>query len=285
MAFKLGTQEATDSNRKYLSLRIGKLCETSKEPRDGFVPAYTENKAGLRSNFFAKGYEFIVAYVRDLKWRVKELDDGTKLQGWDIVLDGRVGDSEVEYLLHIGEKDHPFQRFMNCLANCDFTKPIKFSAFKGTGDRKVLCLYQDDSPGAKTVPPKYRDLWLDKDLLQKLRNKIAPSEEEKKNLAYDANGTMLGQMKYDEDEGRLSETGYPYITQKVDGKWNLTAWTEFLKQKVEQDVIPAIQQAAAQRLKEGAKHLATAAPKSVPDGPSDDAPNDASEPEEDSIPF
>lgn len=289
MALQIGIEERNGKPKKYLSLRTGRICETSNKQEPGFTPAFTENQAGKKTEFFAREHRALTAYVDNLSWYEKTLDNGTVLKGWQLLLN--VGDPDFDYIFSISEKERPFHHFMSSLANCDLAEPIKFLAFKDEHDRKKLYLYQAEGEKPPTIKPKYPERWLNSALLQKLRemakpgNQIKLTDDEKSQLAYGADGRMLGIMKYDEVEGQLSDTGYPYIVQKADGKWNWDAWTEFLKQKVTQDVIPAIKEAAAQRLKEGAKYLATAAPKNVPDDPFGNLPDSADEPVEDIIPF
>ena len=64
MGFKsLGANDSTANNKIYLSLRTGKICESSKEEKEGFVPAFTVNQSGQRTDFFAKEYDSVIAYL------------------------------------------------------------------------------------------------------------------------------------------------------------------------------------------------------------------------------
>lgn len=282
MAFKLGTEEAA-GKKNWLSLRTGRLCLTSSDELPGYKPAYTENKSGEKTHFFAKEFESVAAYVDDMRWHVKEFDNGAKTSGWNIALN--TGDSETSFMFTISDKERPFNRLMSALASCDFTQPVKLVGFKGRDGNKVLLVYQDDTPGAKPVSPKYQERWLSQDLIKKLKAGQPLSDDEKQRFAYDAAGNIVPRMTYDDTTGELSKTGFPYITQSPDGKWSTAVWTVFLKEKMEQDVIPAIKAAAAQRLKEGAKHLATGTAKSSPTDPYGDFPEGPAEPEDDVIPF
>ncbi len=82
-AFQLGATESRDSsNRVYVSLRTGKISEVSKdenENRPGYKPFTTENKSGQKYHFFAKTYDDLTGYIKDIKWNEHTLTDGTRL--------------------------------------------------------------------------------------------------------------------------------------------------------------------------------------------------------------
>ena len=284
MAFKLGTEDAA-SKKKWLSLRTGRLCLTAKERQPGYEPAFTENKSGEKTHFFAKEFDSIVAYVADMRWDTKEFDNGAKTNGWKIALD--TGDPDNGFMFTISSMERPFNRMMSALANCDFTQPVKFIGFKGQKDgNKVLLLSQEAGPDGKPIwiQGRYAERWLDQDLIKKLKAKQQPTDEEKKSLAYDGDGRILGRMTLDETTGELSETGYPYIVQTPDGKWSTAVWSTYLRQRMEEEVIPAIKAAAEQRQRDGVIP-AGAASVALSGNPSDDAFGDLPPEEDSELPF
>jgi hypothetical protein len=237
MALELGAKESSGSNRIYVGLRIGKIAQTLKEPREGFHPAKTVNKAGKETHFFAKAYDELVGYVTGLRWKTSELTDGTVLTGWDVTID--TGDQE--FVLHVSSNDRPYQRFMSCLLNVDFSRPVKFVGFMGHNNgksQKVLLLTQSDKE-KDWVQPKYQERWLSQDIVKKLKEKLPLTEQDQRNVAYLSDGKIDG--------------NYPYIKQLSDGKWSADNWNEFLFEKMNEEVLPAIEEANSHR---GSKSIA-----------------------------
>lgn len=236
---ELGAAEARHSNAKFLDLRIGKIAQTSKEQREGFSPATTKNKSGTEHHFFAKPYDSITGYIDDIRWHTHTLQDGTVLTGWNIA----INTGNDLYILGVSSNDRPFDGLMNSLCNVDFTQPVKFQGFWGeqknsqgqkTGKKqKVLLMYQTEGDPKAFVKGKYEMKWLSQLLVKKLKEKIEISEDEKRNLAYKPDGKIDGD--------------YPYIKEKLDGKWNFDNWREFLMGEMYTYVIPAVEIAKSDR--------------------------------------
>jgi hypothetical protein len=229
---ELGAAEARASNAKFVNLRIGKIAQTSKDPQVGFSPAKTVNKSGTENHFFAKPYDHITGYIDEIRWHEHTLKDGTVLTGWNVA----INTGKDLYILSVSSNDRPFDGFMNSLRNVDFTQPVKFQGFigeqkdangKGTGKKqKVLLMYQSDEGPKAFVKGKYEMKWLSQLLVKKLKEKIELTEDEKKNIAYLPDGKIDGE--------------YPYIKEKLDGKWNFDNWREFLMGEMYSEVIPSV---------------------------------------------
>lgn len=233
MAQKLGVGEAS-ARRQYVSMRIGSLCLTSKEPMEGYEPAKTVNKSGTEYHFFAKRLPFLTGYIEDINLNQTEFD-GKTLTSWNLVLD--VGRDE-EWVISIKEGERPFTRLMSTLCNIDFRQPVKFVGFTGRDKNKVLLLYQDDvdevTGKEKPVQAKYPERWMSTELADKIKSGVELSERDEWNVARDEKGNI--------------DSTYPYITQSaVTGKWSFDRWNDFLFQKMQEDVIPACQRAAEAR--------------------------------------
>lgn len=237
--YELGTTVATTSNRVYVTLRLGKITESSKEPRPGFFPAETRNNAGDVHHFFAKTYDDLTGYVKEINWYQNTLDNGTVLKGWKVLID--VGEDR-DYVLDVGSKQRPFNDLMTRIANADFTKPVRFRGFTGKDGVKVLLLTQEQDEHGKPIwlAPAFDAKYLSRFIIDKLKAKTPLTEDEERNIARDEKGKILPQMKYDEADGTLSD-GYPYIFQNAsDAKWNFSVWTEFLIDKTLNATIPRL---------------------------------------------
>lgn len=235
---ELGVKEATASNRIYLKLRTGKIGQDSKEPKPGFKPAYTVNKSGVRTDFYVKEYDEIRGYITDLQWHEYNLDGGGKIEGWNVT----IHTGKQEFVLQVGSKDRPFDRFMSCLLNANFDDPFRFRAWMG--DRgKFLVLDQGEGNLQPAVPTKF----LSQELLRRIKAKETLTDDDKRNVAYDEKGKMIGAMKYDSLTGEFEE-GFPYITQNAsDQSWNFAVYTAYLKQRVLDDVVPKVKAASERR--------------------------------------
>lgn len=228
-----GVKEARASNHRYVNLRIGKIAQTSNEQLEGFYPATTTNKSGTKNHFFAKPYEEIVGYIDEIKWKSHTLPDDTVLTGWDIFINTG---SEV-FVLHVSSNDRPFDQTMNVLCNVDFSELVKFVGFMGTNKdkskkQKVLLLSQSDNE-KEWVKGKYEAKFLSQLLVKKIKEKIPLTEEDERNIARNPDGT--------------ADNTYPYIKEKMDGKWSFEAWREFLMEKMHTDVLPAVEIAKDRR--------------------------------------
>lgn len=241
MNWEIGKTEATTNNHVYVTLRLGKITESSKEPRDGFFPAVTHNNAGEAYHFFARTFDNLTGYVKNLRWYQNELENGTVLKGWKVTID--VGEDK-DYILDIGDKQRPFSDFMSRVANVDFTRPVRFIGFTGKDGKKVLLLTQDRDTETNNpiwVKHKFEAKYLSRFIIDKLKGKQPLTEDEERNIARDDKGKILPQMKYDELEGTFSE-GYPYIFQNAsDEKWNFTVWTAFLIDFTKTVTIPRLE--------------------------------------------
>jgi hypothetical protein len=230
---ELGAREARSSNVTFVNLRIGRIAQTANEQLPGFIPAKTVNASGVEHHFFAKPYEDLTGYIDEIRWREHTLTNGTVLTGWNIAINtgGRV------FVLEIGSLDRPFEHTMNTLCSVDFSKPVRFVGFLGKGKdgtkkQKVLMLTQSDEE-KDWVKGKYEMKFLSQMLVKKLREKMELTEDERRNVAYLPDGKIDG--------------NYPYIKEKLDGKWSFEAWREFLMERIYTDVLPAVDAAKAER--------------------------------------
>lgn len=233
--FTPGAEERTGGNYIYVSLRTGRICQTSDKELEGYKPAFTVNRDETRNNFFAKEYDHIVGHVQDITWRMRELNDGTKLGGWNIKIDA--AEAGV-FILEVKTMDRPYHWFMNCLLNADFNEPLYLRGFateyKGKTQKGLFMSQElDDNNEAIMLQPAYAERWLSTEIKAKLLAGEAIDSKEEKNVARDLDG------KFDDT--------YPYVRQKADGKWSFDAWDDFLYQKMLSDVIPAMKAAAANR--------------------------------------
>lgn len=225
-----GATETRESSRVYLNLRTGKLSETSKEEKPGFKPFTTKNASGTEYHFFAKTYDDMTCYIKDVQWHEFEFE-GKKIVGWNIVLDT----GEKEYVLQINSSDRPYQTVMQILPNIDFEKPVRVVAFMGKSSagkaQKVLLFTQNMDRTAKDwVKSKFEAKWLSRLLANKVKEGVPLTDDERRNVAYGADGKP--------------DNTFPYIREKSDGTWSFDAWTEFLKEKFETETIPRIKAAA-----------------------------------------
>jgi len=231
--YKLGATETRESNRVYLNLRTGKLSETSKEDKPGFKPFTTKNASGQEYHFFAKTYDDLTAYIKDVQWHEFEYE-GKKIVGWNIILDT----FDKEYCLQINSSDRPYQTIMSVLPNVDFTKPVRVVAFLGKSSagkpQKVLLFTQNLLLDTREwVKAKYEPKWLSRLLANKVKEGVPLSDDEERNVAFLPDG------KPDKD--------FPYIREKSDGTWSFDAWTDFLLDKMHSEVIPAVKAATENR--------------------------------------
>lgn len=230
---ELGAQEARANNVKYVNLRIGKIAQTSNEQLTGYCAAKTVNASGVESHFFAKPYDNIAGYIDDIRWKEHTLPTGTVLTGWNITINTGID----TFVLDIGSLDRPFEHTMNALCNVDFAEPVRFVGFMGknkdgTKKQKVLLLTQSDEE-KDWVQGKHEMKFLSQLIVKKLKEKIDLTDDEKKNIAYTPEGKIDGE--------------YPYVKEKLDGKWSFEAWREFLMGEMYTQVIPAAQIARAER--------------------------------------
>lgn len=235
---RLGATESRESsNRVYVSLRTGKISEVSKdenETRPGFKAFTTENKSGTKYHFFARTYDDLCGYIKDVRWNEHTLTDGTRLAGWQVYVDA--GDKE--FVLQVQTNDRPYQTLMALLPNIDFSEPVRIVAFMGKSasdkPQKVLLLTQNPDITAKDwIKPKYSPKWLTLNLAAKVKEDIELTEDERRNVEYTSDGN--------------ADPTFPYIKEKRDGSWSFDAWTEFLFSRMEIEVLPAVQIAYLQR--------------------------------------
>lgn len=232
----LGAEEAAPSNRIYVNLRIGQIAQTSNKPLPGFYPAHTTNKDGTVNNFFAKRYNKITGHIDHLQFRTRTLPDGTSLSGWNVY----INDGKNVFVLEVGANSRPYQRFMNCMLNVDFSRTVMFVGFNGKdkNDRpqKVLLLSQSIDPETKKpvwIKPVFEERWLTRAVAIKLRDGIELTEDERRRVEFDETGNP--------------KRDYPYIREKNDGKWSMDVWTEFLFDQMESHVLPLCKAAADER--------------------------------------
>jgi hypothetical protein len=261
---ELGAAEARQSNAKFVNLRVGKIAQTSNDPLPGYSPAKTVNKSGTENHFFAKPYDAITGYVDEIRWHTYTLKDGTELTGWNVA----INTGKELFILSVSSNDRPFDGFMNSLCNVDFTQPVKFQGFMGeskdaqgkkTGKKqKVFLMYQTEGDPKDFVKGKYEMKWLSQLLVKKLKEKIELTDDEKRNIAYLPDGKIDGE--------------YPYIKEKLDGKWNFDNWREFLMGEMYTNVIPSVEIAKSERGEISYTSEAPAEPIIVEEDSSDDIP-------------
>lgn len=236
--FEIGVTEVTN-DMVYVDLRLGKITQSSKTSRDGFAPAVTRNNAGDEYHFFAKTFENLTGYVKELRWYQNTLDNGTILKGWKMTLD--VGE-ECDYVFDLGDKQRPFNGFMSRLVNVDFTQPLRLSGYLNKNGKKVLKITQgcDDAGKEIWVEPYFPARYLSRIIIDKLKAKEELTPDEERNIARSEDGKILGQMRYDELDGAFTE-GYPYIFQNAsDGTWNYSVYTAFLIDYTKEKTIPRL---------------------------------------------
>lgn len=234
---ELGAEESQGSNRIYVALRTGKICQTSKEHLAGYRPAQTKNKDGSVNNFFAKEYDKLTGYITDVRWHTHKLSNGTILSGWNVTIDT----TKEVYVLQVGTNDRPFERFMNTLLAVDFEKPVMFVAFMGKSKtteapQKVLLLSQELDPQTKKpvwIQPVLQERWLSLMLRNKLKQGIELTEAEERNVARNKDGSVNKE--------------YPYITQGIDEKWSMDNWRNHLHEAMQEHVIPNVEAANQKR--------------------------------------
>ena len=255
---ELGAKEARASNVKFVNLRIGRIAQCSNEQLEGYVPAKTVNASGVENHFFVKSYENITGYVDDIRWKEFTLTNGTVLTGWNI----SINTGTETFVLDVGSLDRPFESTMNALCSVDFSRPVRFVGFMGTNKdkskkQKVLLLTQSDQE-KDWVHGKYEMKFLSQLIVKKLKEGIELSEDEKRNIAYKSDGKIDGE--------------YPYIKEKLDGKWSFEAWREFLMGEMYTHVIPAVEIAKSERGEVSTGTHTGAEPIVVVEGSDDDIP-------------
>lgn len=247
---QVGAELADPTRAIYVNLRTGRLAETTAQLKDldpdriaeykaeGFVDAKTKNNAGTEYHFLARPYDHLTGYITNIRWMDKPMKDGGKLVGWIVFVQVK----DKTFAIEVRDTDHPFFYLQSALLNIDFDRPVKFRAFGKTNDkgkfRKVLLLYQgwvDEETGEpKAVPGLYRELWVDRELAAKINDNSPLTETDRKHLAFEADGKTVNR-------------NYPYIKMKADGKWSTDVWAEFLHEKMESEVIPAMREAQIAR--------------------------------------
>jgi hypothetical protein len=205
-----------------------------QDPREGFSHRQRTNKSGQVSEFYAKEYDELGGFIDSIWWDTHTLPDGTPLRSWKLL----INDGEKEYVLQVGDKENPFNRLMSVLLTVDFTRPVLFKAFEGRDGRKVLLIAQDtDEDGKPTwLHPLYPERWLSRIIIDKLKQNIPLNEKEERNVARTADG------KFDRD--------YAYIVQNIDGSWSFDTWRNFLMERMQEEVLPNVEEAAKARPKQ-----------------------------------
>lgn len=246
MSLPLGATETRDTtNRIYLNLRTGKLSETSKEEKPGFREFTTENVSGQKYHFFAKTYDDLTAYIKKISWHEFEFES-KKIVGWNIELDCQDGK---EWVLQLNSGDRPYQQIMQILPNVNFAQPVRIVAFMGKDqktkkDQKVFLLTQNlDKTAKEWVKPAYRQRWLSTLLMDKIKQNQDAKKAGKPLI--ELTEMEMGNLDIG-DDGKVNWE-YPYIKQKRDGTWSFDAWTDFLIDKMNDEVIPAVDAAADAR--------------------------------------
>lgn len=235
---ELGADLRTLNRRIYVSLRSGRICETSDKELPGYVKRVNYGMNDTPYPFYAKEYDSITGFITDVRWHEHTLDNGNKVTGWKAT----INTTKEVFVLTISATDRPFTRFMGTLRAVEFAKPVLLKAFKTrnktTGrDEKFLLLSQEKNVDGTFIWLKEpeRARWLNRELIDRCKaaaaKKIAPelTEEERDLLCWNEDGTINWQ--------------YPYITQKTDGKWSFDNWTEHLHECMRNEVIPAIAEA------------------------------------------
>lgn len=270
-ALPLGAPDSVQSNRIFVNLRTGKIAQTSNTQLPGFKSATTKNKDNTFNHFYAKEKDHVTGYVTEIRWHTHKLPDGTMLTGWNVT----INTTEEVYVLHIGSNDRPFHRFMACCLNVDFEQPVMFLAFMGKNKedkpQKVLLLSQEFGADNKPIwiKPALEEKWLSRVIIDKLKEKSPLTDYDERNVSRNPDGTF--------------NKDYPYIHQKVDGKWSFDTWDDHLQEAMRNIVIPNVEAADKKR---GLISTLSAASADVPDeytgppaestaapyGPDDDIP-------------
>lgn len=246
LGMPLGAEESQGSNRIFVNLRTGKIAQTSNSEIAGFKPSTTKNKDGTVNHFFAKEFDKITGYITDIRWHTHKLQDGTTLMGWNVTIDT----TKEVYVLGVSSNDRPFQRFMNVCLAVDFEKPVMFVAFMGKHKvtdqpQKVLLLSQGMNPETNKpiwIQPVHEEKWLSRTIIDKLKHGDDLTEAEERNVSRNKDGSFNKE--------------FPYIHEKIDGKWSFDNWDEFLHEQMKEFVIPNV--AAANQLRGAMTHTGPA---------------------------
>lgn len=221
------------NDRVYLTLRTGSLCEVAKSPRDGFREHTTEYE-GKTYTKYVREYDWLTGHITDVRRSTADFGDGKTVRGLQVTVEPE--GSDIKYVLDIKENERPYKRLISTLCNINFDEPVRFEAFLGRGKgghkNKVLLLYQGgdinpDTGKERPVQPKYPERWLSRTLVDKLKQNLDLTDQEKWNVAFDKDGKP--------------DNAYPYIREGANGKWLFETWDQFLEEKLDNEIIPAVQ--------------------------------------------
>jgi hypothetical protein len=141
-----GLQTRGDSGIVYLVIKHGSLCQESKKPVEGYTPVKVTNpQTNEELTKYVKRYSSVEGYVTKLEWYSRE-HEGRKYNGFKVSLNA----NNSPVVLDLVYNTAPFNRFLKCAENLDFTQPVEFSAWS-TPEGIAFTMRQNDI----NVPQKY----------------------------------------------------------------------------------------------------------------------------------
>lgn len=135
-------EKSTGGGAVFLSVRQGVLAETSSEPKEGFVShSYPNKRTGETITKYFKYYNAVEGLVNSVVWYDTKDKYEVQYRGFKVNMD--VDGQSVVLDLGFGSK--PYDVFVRVAPNVDWSKPVKFSAWKGDDDKQAFVLWQDGS--------------------------------------------------------------------------------------------------------------------------------------------
>lgn len=137
---------------KYLAVKYNTICETSKQPREGFKEIkIVDNTTGDEIIKYIRAYDFVEGMVTGIEWRDTGKQYKTRFMSWKLSMNA----AGIPIVLEIPLKSAAGDRFMKLAEQLDFAKPVEFRAWldtSGDKDKTAFHVLQD----GQTVLQKYK---------------------------------------------------------------------------------------------------------------------------------
>lgn len=143
-----GLQPDETTNRVFLVVKHGTICEESRKPLAGFEPITVNNpKTKEDITKYIKRYRCVEALVTKIEYYDTEQKYDTRFRGVKIHLNA----DGTQCVLDLPEDSRPFTRFLKTAENIDFSEPVEFRAWMDAEKKTAFAIKQHD----ENVPQKY----------------------------------------------------------------------------------------------------------------------------------
>lgn len=134
-----GAVEHTAANAKFVFIKYGCLCETSKTPIEGWTNPVNQKTQQVIPDKWVKVYKSLEAWVNKLEWYERHHGDEDYL-GWKMHMSA----GSTNYILDLPLNSEATKKFMLSARNMDFEFPLEISAWTDRDTGKLAVWLKQD---------------------------------------------------------------------------------------------------------------------------------------------